>query len=278
MKPKHNIVKLFLNEIKRTTCLLLIFFLSLCSAQFSVSIDGGEKNDVSPGDIYTTTIKIINIDTQDAMASIYLSDYQRIYDQPQYQEPNTSKRSNAAWIQLGITELVIPARSEREIPVTVTVPANDNLSGSYWSLIIVEGEAKETTLNTNENSLNIDIVNRHGLNVITNFTKGFFEFAFNSPNFYKEQDDIIIFSVDTVNTGSKIAYGEAYLDLFTTTGNEIGRIHLGTQIFRPENPTRLTFDLTELSTELHSHTYNAIMIIDAGNDNLYGARYNLDIK
>lgn len=281
MKPTTNKTKQNITIIGFT---LLIGFVTFCYAQFSVTIDDNEKNNVSPGDTYTTVVTILNIATQDATARIYLSDYQTSYGEPQYEEPNTLKRSNADWIRLNTNELVIPAREKREIPIEIIVPSNENLSGSYWSLIIVEGESKETQIGstTDQSVINVNIVSRHGLNIITSFANGSSEFEFKSPNLQQGEDNLPIFTVDTTNIGSRIARGEVYLDLFANDGSELGRINTGKQMFRPENPVRINFDFAELVTnsqeKLTQGTYTALMIIDAGENQIFGARYNLNFQ
>src|SRR6185503_14379647 len=58
-----------------------------------------------------------------------------------YDDPGTTKRSNAQWVTPQSQRLTIPAGGEVALPYSVKVPAGDSLKGTYWSTIQVEGQA-----------------------------------------------------------------------------------------------------------------------------------------
>ena len=269
-------------------CKMLFLFLlsSTVYGQLSVHIDNAVIENLLPDTTIIATITIRNIDTKDADIQIYLSDYQINLNQTHYANPNTTPRSNAAWIKLGATDTTIPANTTKQIPVEIDIPNDDTLSGSYWSLIMVEPKPSNILIgDINQEEVseqNLRIISRHGLNVITSFKEGYSDFEFEKPSMSYSKNETPIFNINSENIGTSIVKADVYLDIYASNGEEFGRIDIGKQVFRPRNPVSLTFDFSQLISEnqlgLVADTYSALLIVDAGDDNLFGARYNLDIQ
>ena len=278
-----------INQYSKITHLLILsvlLFGGFSYSQLSVHLNDITEEDIVPGDIVSATITIKNVGNIDTQAKLYLTDYQIILNQNLYVSPNTTSRSNASWVNLGVSQVLIPALSKIEIPVEINTPNDPKLSGSYWSLIMVEEEPLKI-LDANPDGSGVEktglsIISRHGLNVITTFENGYPDFEFNSPSMAYSKSGTPNFSVNTENIGTSIARATVYLDIYSSNGKELGRIDIGKQVFRPANPLSITFDFGQLIAEkkldLAEGSYSALLIVDAGEENLFGARYNLDIQ
>lgn len=276
--------------------LFLIFLLnSLAFAQLSAIIRGSVVEDANPGDIIQAKITIMNpIDTAVA-ARLYIADYQNNIAGERFLDADTTVRSNASWVSFSGEEQEIAPHTTVEIPVEIAVPANSNVEGSYWSMIMVEAQAQTVVEADPEKEgiagLGLEIVNRHALNIITTVGNGYADLSFSNPQLLESELGGNLFSVETENLGNRIATADVYLDIYSMEGQLLGRIDAGKVRIRPDNPMGFIFDFANVSnfveetntvgTEtvaLESGTYNTLMIVDAGGDELFGARYTLELE
>ena len=183
-------------------CLILFLLVSTTAfAQLSAIIRGSVVENAFPGDIIQAKITIVNPIEKDVSARIYLADYQDSLEGERYLEAASTGRSNASWISFAVNEEVIGPNSTLEIPVEIAVPATSTIEGSYWSMIIVEAEAKTIVEADPEKegiaALGLEIVNRHALNVITTVGEGYADLDFSNPQLYQGDSGATVLSVDT---------------------------------------------------------------------------------
>lgn len=252
--------------------MILIYSFGVGFSQVSVNIEKSTFENIAIGETVNTTFEIANTLPVDANFKIYLEDYRQELDQTFYEAPNTTPRSNASWIKIATSEFSVPANSKRNIPIEIAVPNNPELVGSYWSLVMVEPAPVR-----DPNREGLTIVNRYGVSVITTLVGGYSDFNFENPIFNESESEIPQFTVHATNIGTDIAEANVYLDIFGSDGTELSRIDAGELKFRPDNPRQLTFDFSELPS-LDEGVYTALLIVDAGEDNLFGARYSLDFE
>lgn len=276
--------------------LLFLFLLlnSLAFAQLSAIIRGSVVEDARPGEVIQAKITIVNPIEKEVLTRVYLADYQIDLVGEQFIDADTTKRSNASWVNFTDSERVIAPRTTVEIPVEIAIPADSSIEGSYWSMIMVEAQA-QTVMEPDPSkegiaAFGLEIVNRHALNVITTVGNGYSDLSFSNPAVFTGEAGENLFSVDAENVGNRIATADVYLEIYSTQGQVLGRIDAGRVYIRPENPTNFTFDFTNVSnlieetntigTELialEPGTYNTLMIVDAGNDEIFGARYTIEL-
>ena len=90
----------------------------------------------------------------------------------QFGDPGKLERSNASWIEVGVSQVMVPPRESVEITYRVNVPESINESapsGSYWSIIMVEGIPKTSPENLEnelpDNSYGVLQVTRYGVQI-----------------------------------------------------------------------------------------------------------------
>ena len=277
----------------------ILFFLflllnSLAFAQLSAIIRGSVVEDARPGEVIQAKITIVNPIEKEILTRVYVADYQIDLVGEQFTDADTTKRSNASWVNFTDNERIIAPRTTVEIPVEIVIPADSNIEGSYWSMIMVEAQA-QTVMEPDPSkegiaAFGLEIVNRHALNVITTVGNGYADLSFSNPALFTGESGGNLFSVDAENVGNRIATADVYLEIYSIQGQVLGRIDAGRIYIRPENPVNFTFDFTNVSnlieetnsigTEviaLESGTYNTLMIVDAGNDEIFGARYTIEL-
>ena len=282
-------------NLKSLMILLLFLLYSSGFAQLSAIIRGSVVEDAFAGDIIQAKITIVNPIEKEVAARLYLADFQDSLEGERYLEADSTIRSNASWVSFAANEEVIPPFTTVEIPVEIAIPADSSVEGSYWSMIIVEAEAKTIAEAdpTKEGlaGLGLEIINRHALNVITTVGDGYAELDFSNPRLFNNDLGQAIFSVDTENIGNRIAPASVYLDVYSMQGEVLGRIDAGRYFMRPGNPVNFTFDFSTVNnlieetnavgTEviaLDPGTYTTLMIVDAGGEDLFGSRFTIELE
>lgn len=98
------------------------------------------KYSARKGETYSTILKVHNTADKDQEVSIYQRDYLYNSDGASfYNEPGSHKRSNALWVQFAPKTLLLRGKETQNVQFEVTVPQGDTITGTYWSLLMIEG-------------------------------------------------------------------------------------------------------------------------------------------
>ena len=126
---------------------LLLSFLVLCfttKSQSAVLIDPpNQLFSTSAGDSVDQVIGIVNPSEETLKIRAYIQDWH--YDpsgKPEYVETNSLPRSASNWITFNPSELTLESEESGTIRYTVDVPSEIG-SGTYWSILFLEGESLE---------------------------------------------------------------------------------------------------------------------------------------
>lgn len=207
--------------------------------------------------------------------------------------PDKSKnpRSNAAWISFSPQNLTVPPNGISRVNYTVDVPNDTLLKGSYFSAIIVEEivsdretlvdegaptvtpkrvESKKTTVRT------INKTNYVFLIVSDIEQTGNFSAKISNPRLFKTKDNHRLLSFEMENDGEKVLKSIVWVELYNgSTGLKVrngdnDKFMGGSGTLPPGSCTRKSIDLGIIP----SGNYKAIIMVDAGGDNLWGSQYN----
>jgi len=248
------------------------------SAQISVIGDLSHDREVQPGETYEGTISLSNSSTEPAEAKVYQTDYLFFKDGRNiYGEPGRIERSNAGWITFNPSRIIIPPRSTATVEYRVTVPLNTartQLNGSFWSMLMVEGIGKgspESSLgDPAETTLGLSQVFRYGVQIATHIAgTGNRAVRFVDTKFLKQETGDHYLQVDIENSGDLWMRPDVYVEVFDAEGKSQGK-HPGSS-FRmyPGTSVRQRIPLPELP----SGEYRALVVVDAGGDDAFGAQY-----
>lgn len=232
------------------------------------------QNSAQKGETYSIVIKVNNTGDSDQEVSIYQNDYLFDYTGVSfYEEPGTNKRSNASWIQYSPKILLLKGKESQNIRFEVTVPQDDMLVGTYWSLVMVEGirpidpKAK--------GQLNIHESIRTAIQIITNIGKtGIGELEFQNPGIVAEGDEIF-FDFILLNTGERLISPDVSMELFDAeTGESVKVLKAPKNGMYPTTSTKWRFSLEGLPTK---KTYKAVIVADGSGEDVFGLEYNLEL-
>jgi hypothetical protein len=242
----------------------------------AVLSDLSDERRASPGETYTGSIQLRNLGAEPEEVKIYLTDYLFNFNGTSfYNEPGKAARSNAGWIEYSPKRVSIPSQEDAAVQFTVKVPDSDSLSGTYWSILMVEPVSKTSPESErSEPHIGITAVMRYAVQIVTNVgSEGIRKINFIGSKLVAE-DTKRLFLVDLENTGTSMARPKVTVQLFDSTGkmagsfeSEILRIYPGTSI-------RHRFDLSGVAVGV----YKALVVADCGEEDVFGIHYTLRIE
>jgi hypothetical protein len=264
-----------------TLASLFIYLLLPCVSMAGVSVTSGltYEKETQPGGTYRGTIQLRNNGDMPQEVKIYQTDYLFFSDGRNiYGEPGKDPRSNADWITFSPHRFTIPPKGTSQVNYTLEVPDDKSLTGTYWSMLMVEGisssspEASRPKKDTIK--VGISQVTRYGAQIRTQIgDTGARELKFVKTRLLKE-DKKRILQLDIENIGERLLRPDLWVDLYDEKGKSIGKFKGGKLGVYPATSVRFKIDLSQVP----KGTYKAMIVADCGDDDLFGATYTLKFQ
>ena len=182
-------------------------------------------------------------------------------------------RSNASWITFGPRQVSIPANEKMVINYQIQVPASDSLSGTYWSVFMVEPTNPVEDVQK-KNGISIRTVMRYAIQLITHIEDtGHIQIKFLNTNVIKEGKKRIM-EIDIENTGERLARPFVWVEFYNVEGDHIGKFDGRIRRLYPSTSIRQKIDISAVPPD----TYKALIIADCGNDEIFGINYTIRIN
>jgi hypothetical protein len=263
----------FMNRLKFCIILIIFLFPHLINAEIIVIGELTHEYEVKINETYFGTITVQNIGEEAQDVKIYQTDYffyadGRIF----YDEPGQLTRSNSNWITYAPERITVQPSETVDIRYTIKVPDVD-LTGTYWSIFMVEGISPDSpeSSGTDEIGLGIRQVFRYGIQIVTHIEgTGTRELKVIEARLLQEEGQKKL-QLDIQNTGERWLRAELWSEVYDTSGNFMGRFEGGKLRMYPETSVRYTVDLSELA----EGSYKALVVIDCGGDDVFGFNLNL---
>ena len=260
-------------------CVLLLFLLAAALAPAgTIQVAGSltHEYDVAPGGSYTGSIVVQNPEKDPQEVRVYQTDYLFYADGSSYYgDPGTMPRSSTRWISFTPKQFTVPAGEEVTVRYTIQVPDDARLRGTYWSVIMVEPVepgSPESSTPTAKDKVTVGIrqVFRFAVQIVTHVGSGTRQLKFTKVQ-VAAKDGKRQLLVDAENTGERWLRGTLWVELYAKDGALVGRFD-GTRLrMYPGTSVRYTVDLAGVL----SGTYKALIVIDCGGDDVFGANINL---
>lgn len=234
------------------------------------------EHEVQPGRTYEGAIEVRNPGDAPAEIRTYQTDYFFYADGTVlYGEPGRLPRSNAKWITFSPQQATIPPGESVVVRYTIAVPADDTMTGTWWSLLMVEevpaGSVESSTTAKGQVAMGIRQVIRYGVQIVANFgSSGSRQLRFTQVRLAadKEKRSLI---VDLENTGERWLRATVWSELYDAEGRYVGRFEGGTHRLYPGTTARFPADLVGV----RDATYKALIVADCGGDDVFGADVSL---
>jgi len=267
--------------MKRIAPLLLFPLAALAApaaAQITVLGSGVEEHAAQPGETYSGTLHLRNDGRQAEEARVYLSDYSFGADgRTTYAAPGSLPRSSARWVAFTPSTVRVPAGGEATVGYTVTVPATAGLHGTYWSVVMVEGIAHGSPESTTGAAparvrMGVQSSTRYAVQLATTLGADAPQVRFASARAYPSASGKVL-ELDLANAGEVAYRPEIRVELFDEAGHKAGAFTSKRGLLYPGTSLRQTFELGAVP----AGTYQALVVADAGGDQVYGAQYRLKL-
>lgn len=260
---------------------VLLFFIWANSCLAGVSVIGGlsRENTAKPGERLEGVILLKNTGESPAEVKVYQTDFLSYADGRNiYGEPGSTPRSSAGWISLSPSRLVIPPQNTASVYYDLRLPADKALKGTYWSVVMVEPipETSPESMTGEKGKIKIGIraVIRYGIQIVTDIgDTGERRIRFSDKRLLS-RDGQKILRLDIENTGDRWLSPLVWADLFTEPGRSIGRFESGRFRIYPGCSVRHRINLTGVP----AGKYRALVVVDNGDEYVFGARYDLEIE
>lgn len=239
-------------------------------AQVSVLSNTLEERAAAPGERYSGTVRVRNTSSQPQVARIYQTDYRFLADgRTFFEQPGTVPRSNAAWVQFNPSQLTLAPGEEAAVAYQVAVPAG--VRGSYWSVLMVE-TAQPEPVRTAQRGVAITPGIRYAVQLATHVGQAERRIALEGARLTGQAGSRVL-EVDISNTGEQADRLELRVDLFDADGAPAGRLSSSRGLVYPGTSLHQRFELPALP----AGTYRALLVVDTGSDDVFGAEYTLNL-
>ncbi|HEX3046937.1 MAG TPA: hypothetical protein VHY08_19440 [Bacillota bacterium] len=266
-------------------CLFLtLFILFLCFestwAAGGIRVIGEltQEKSVSSGTKYNGSFLIKNTGDTACKVRVYQTDYLFYANGTNiYGNPGSAPLSNAKWITLSSNYITVPVNETATVNYSVEVPQNKELRGTYWSIVMVE-PVEDITDQTSEQKgkavLGLKTIIRYGVQIVTNIEEtGTRKIEFIDKRLINEKGKNLL-QLDIKNSGERWLVPTVSVQLFDKDGKKSGAFRTEKIRIMPTCSVRCKIPLENITPG----KYKALVIVDNGDQYVFGANYDLTIE
>ncbi len=231
-----------------------------------------EEHRATAGETRSGTVRLRNAGAAPARARVYLTDYAFTADGlTAYGPAGGSPRSSARWVTFSPSSVEIPALGEATVTYTVSVPAALATRGTFWSMLMVEGEgvaAAGAAARGARVQVGVGAAVRHGVQIATTVGQGSRLAGFQAPRVAGVGARRRL-EVDVTNAGELAYRPMVRLELFDAAGTQVRTLQSQRGLLYPGTSLRQTFEIGALPPG----TYQALVTADTGDDDVFAGQY-----
>src|SRR5690554_1645337 len=254
------------------TFLQVFFFTSIIFCSLNVSAQGISMSPTrlffsgNPGDTISLSVLMSNNSHVEYVFNVNTKDWKREIDGNKvYSDAGTLKNSNATWISTIESSLTLPAKSDREVMVTMIVPKDASPTEVTNSMLFFTQIGKQKDVADQQKKIGIIALFEFGLHVyFTPFNNTIRSLDIVSFDEIKDKDNTIhIVNVGIENDGNLVNDATVELELTNTSSGEEIKL-------RPINISMLPGDKQVVSFHLPeglAGTYQGVSIIKMAGTN-----------
>lgn len=190
-----------------------------------------------------------------------------------YEDPVQHNRTNAHWIDLKATDILLGPKEKYFLAYEVKVPNHLELNGSYWSVVMIE-PVEEVKVQTKKNTVSVLTQVNYAVQIICNTaTTGKSEVMFKATEVIHLQGRkyLLVDLEDTGESYHKIMASAEFFD--SKTGAAVGLFKSQLQSLFPYTSKRFTIDISDLK----AGQYKGVLLANCLDNSVFGLNLTLDI-
>lgn len=240
--------------------------------------------DVSPGETVTGSFSVTSHHDTPITVRVYAADRVRLQepvrDYPIDIEPGKEPRSLLPWFQFSPDIMDLQPGESRPVQFTISMPADNELSGSYWAVLLLENAAEPESVMTpvegSDTLVAVQMVFRYGMSITTTVrnteqVSGTFSAATTEAH----QHGLIMRPVFH-NKGNTIIRPRVWLDLRDSAGQSVARTEPTPTGILPDSRRELQLEINNAT--IPPGEYILMCIADYGGPNLVAAQARLTVQ
>ncbi|MBU4317753.1 MAG: hypothetical protein KKF30_10825 [Proteobacteria bacterium] len=264
-------------KLIQTLILSLVFLTAHPATAITVSSDLCQEKISETGTSYSDVVKIFNKDKKPVEIKFYQKDYRFFSDGTnQFGDPGKEARSNAGWIKQLPQQATIQPEETLLVNYTVDVPNDGQLTGSYWSMIMVEQVNQEELemLSSSQKQTGIHQLTRYGIQVVTHIgDTGTRQIEFKNLKLIKNSDKRFL-QIDMANSGTRALRTALWVDFYAETGGFTKKVNGTRRRIFPDCGVMQELDLGEIPPG----DYKAVVVADAGEETVFGTSFSIKLN
>jgi hypothetical protein len=269
----------------RTSSLFCLLFCLASGVGFAseVIVVGSLSREVTlqPGGKNEGRIILRNTGDSPREVKLYQTDYMFSADgASEYGDPGSVARSNASWVTFTPRQVTVPGNETYSVYYTIEVPDDPSLTGTYWSMLMVEPLAAEDfavspPAEDEQARIGVRTVLRYGIQFVTSIADtGTREMRFADRQLVATEDGARVLRLDIENSGERWLRPLVWAELYDKDGAYIGRFDAERSRLFPGCSARFKVDLSQVPRGV----YQALIVADNGDDSVFGAQYQLNVE
>jgi hypothetical protein len=230
-------------------------------------------NNFKPGETAQVSVTLISDRDKPELVDMKLCDYWcNSEGQHFFEEVGLQPRSNADWVRLSSFREIINPGERREVYFTIQVPKNDQLNGSYWSILLIEPTDPLQTLTESEQGFVLHVKIRYAFHIVTNVGEGNPSLKITKKGVEKIEDKKF-FAVNVTNTGDLFLNPKMTIKLFNKQGKLEKTQETQSERLYPGSSSRFLAD----GEGLPEGNYTAFLLLDNGDGRLFSDTFEINL-
>jgi hypothetical protein len=261
----------YFGTVRIAVGILLLCSTAGASAQIAVRSATIQEREVARGETYSGSVSVENGTDAPARVRLYLTDYTFTADSgSRFSRASALPRSNARWIVVSASELVIPPHRTMPVSYSVHVPTADSLAGTYWTVLMVESVPDRPPGDARKNEVALATVLRYAVQIVSHIGAAADRtFEITDPKITTTDDGASAMQLDLRNNGRRAARLRVVAELYDETGTKRGQFAQSRGLIYPGASVRQHFTFGVLP----AGRFKILVTLDAGDDALFASQY-----
>ena len=248
-------------------------------AQVSVNSPLTIELEVLPGSRHTGTIVLENVGSVREEVRLYQTDYRS--ERPasfHYESPGGHARSNASWISVAPLRFSIPPGARYLVPYTIDIPADATLSGTFWSVLMIEpippASPESAAAAPDQVAVGVVTLLRYAVRLVTHIGEtGAVQPEVKAVS-VELRNGVPTLLLALANEATRMLRLSVWAELYDASGRLAARREGSGGTLFPGSSIEWQIPLTDVPRG----AYTTLVLLDAGENNVYGVSISLTLE